>query len=270
LKDYTIHFDVGYGLDVVLGWNGTGKSNLFEALVIILRDLNDWVERNKWPDEPMGAYKLSYEVQDDLLEIQWDPASMKRPLVTSAKRSHGAHFGDPKIVARNELILPRFVFGYYSGPTNRLAEHFLPMKQAHYARLRTAKADDAATLSKLLEQRRFFCAETHHAKYVLLAFSHKEDAKMSRFLRERLRIIGFESALFIVRKPRWAKKGSKPEDFWGATGIMRRVMERLRKYAIAPIVLKQQVSDGYRTTTEDHYYFLLPDLQSLHSFCSRI
>jgi hypothetical protein len=34
LKDYTVHFDPAHGLDVVLGWNGTGKSNLFEALVI--------------------------------------------------------------------------------------------------------------------------------------------------------------------------------------------------------------------------------------------
>ena len=56
------------------------------------------------------------------------------------------------------------------------------MKQAHYARLREAKADDAKTLAELLEQRRFFCAETHHAKYVLLAFSYKEDSKISAFL----------------------------------------------------------------------------------------
>ncbi|MGC2745294.1 MAG: AAA family ATPase, partial [Candidatus Angelobacter sp.] len=59
-----------------------------------------------------------------------------------------------------------------------------------------------------------------------------------------------------------------PEDFWGATGIMRRVMERLRHYAIAPMVLQQKVNYGYRSTTEDHYYFFLPDLQSLHSFAA--
>ncbi len=64
------------------------------------------------------------------------------------------------------------------------------------------------------------------------------------------------------------KPGSKAEDFWGATGIMRRVMERLRRYAIAPMVLEQTVSYGYRSTTEDHYYFFLPDLESLHSFAA--
>lgn len=120
----------------------------------------------------------------------------------------------------------------------------------------------------MLEQRRFFCAETHHAKYVLLAFSYKRDPKISEFLKDRLRILGFESALFIIRKPRWAKPKSKAEDFWGATGIMRRVMERLRRYAIAPMVLEQTVSYGYRSTTEDHYYFFLPDIESLHSFAA--
>jgi hypothetical protein len=142
------------------------------------------------------------------------------------------------------------------------------MKQAHYVRLREAKSDDPQTLAKLLEQRRFFCAETHHAKYVLLAFSYKEDQKIKEFLENRLRIVGFESALFVIRKPRWAKPGSVASNFWGATGIMRRVMERLRHYAIAPMVLKQTVNYGYRSATEDHYYFFLPDIDSLHSFAA--
>jgi predicted ATPase len=268
LKDYTVLFGPAYGLDVVLGWNGTGKSNLFEALVIIFRDLHDWWEKNRWPDKPMNGFRLSYEIDEHTVEVTWRPEQMKRPELKKgpiARKAKGRISLEP--IKRDQLSLPRFVFGYYSGPTNRLAEHFLPMKQAHYVRLRKAKTDDPKTLAKLLEQRRFFCAETHHAKYVLLAFSYKEDPKISAFLKDRLRILGFESALFIIRKPRWAKSG-KAEDFWGAEGIMRRVMERLRCYAIAPMVLKQTVNYGYRSSTEDHYYFFLPDLESLHAFAA--
>lgn len=269
LKDYTVRFDSAHGLDVVLGWNGTGKSNLFEALVIIFRDLDEWRERNRWPDKPMNGYRLSYEIDQHLIQIVWKPNEMKRPTATTAGWSaKSKRFGKPEVIARTDLPSPRFVFGYYSGPTNRLAEHFQPMNQAHYVRLREAPSDDPNTLAALLEQRRFFCAETHHAKYVLLAFSYKEDPKISAFLKDRLRILGFESALFVIRKPRWAKPGSKAEDFWGATGIMRRVMERLRRYAVAPMVLEQSVSYGYRSTTEDHYYFFLPDLESLYSFAA--
>lgn len=269
LKDYNVRFKPDYGLDIVLGWNGTGKSNLFEALVIIFRDLHDWSEKNRWPEKPMNSFHLCYEIDGYLVDVTWCVGEMKRP---ELKRRLAAQKTDNETefetIRRDQLPLPRFVFGYYSGPTNRLADHFFPMKLAHYERLRKAKFDDAKTISKLLEQRRFFCAETYHAKYVLLAFSYKEDPKINEFLENRLRILGFESALFIIRRPRWAAPGSKAEDFWGATGIMRRVMERLRNYAIAPMVLEQAVSDGYRSATEDHYYFFLPDLQSLHSFAA--
>jgi hypothetical protein len=269
LKDYAVRFDANYGTDVVLGWNGTGKSNLFEALVIIFRDLHNWWERNRWPEKPMNGFRLSYEMDEHTVEVTWHPGQMRRPELRMGPVAQNLE-DEPRFQAikRDQLLLPRFVFGYYSGPTNRLAEHFLPMKQAHYERLRKAKADDAKTLARLLEQRRFFCAETHHAKYVLLAFSYKEDPDINEFLAQRLRIVGFESALFVIRKPRWAQAGSKPDDFWGATGIMRRVMERLRRYAIAPMILKQTVSDGYRTVTEDLYYFFLPDLASLHAFAA--
>jgi restriction endonuclease S subunit/predicted ATPase len=269
LTNYTIRFDSSHSIDIVLGWNGTGKSNLFEALVIIFRDLHRWSEKNNWPQQPMKGYRLRYEINNQIVDVSWQPREMKRPKVMIEELLGGGEMpSKPKNITRDQLPLPRFIFGYYSGPTNRLSEHFLPMKQEHYDRLRTETSDDPESLASLIEKRRFFCAENHHAKYVLLAFFHKEDAKITCFLEDRLRIIGFESALFIIRKPRWAKKGQTAEDFWGATGIMRRVMERLRRYAIAPMVIEQTVPDGFRSNKEDHYYFFLPDLQSLHAFAA--
>ena len=268
LSDYTVHFNPTHGIDIVLGWNGTGKSNLLEALVIIFRDLHRWWDKNQWTDKPMKGYCLRYQIDRKTIEVIWQPAKMKRP-----KLRMGTIDGleEPEIfenITRKELPLPKFIFGYYSGPTNRLAEHFLPMKRNHYDRLLKATSDNPETLTQLLEQRRFFCAENHHAKYVLLAFCHKEDPAISQFLEDRLRIVGFESALFIIREPAWAKKGQDAESFWGAEGVMRRVMERLRRFAIAPMVVEQTVNDGYRSKREDHYYFFLPDLQSLHAFAA--
>ncbi len=128
LQDYTIRFDPTQGLGVLLGWNGTGKSNLFEALVIVFRDLHDWWEKNRWPDKPMNGFRLTYEIEERFVEVTWRPELMRRP---ELKRSPIEQNGNIalKPIKREELPLPRFVFGYYSGPTNRLAEHFLPMKQ---------------------------------------------------------------------------------------------------------------------------------------------
>jgi len=269
LSDYTVHFNPTHGIAIVLGWNGTGKSNLLEALVIIFRDLHRWWDKNQWTDKPMKGYRLRYEIDRKTIEVIWQPAEMKRPKLRMGTIEDGVE--EPEIfenITRKELPLPKFIFGYYSGPTNRLAEHFLPMKRNHYDRLLKATSDNPETLTQLLEQRRFFCAENHHAKYVLLAFCHKEDPAISQFLEDRLRIVGFESALFIIREPAWAKKGQDAESFWGAEGVMRRVMERLQRFAIAPMVVEQTVNDGYRSKRENHYYFFLPNLQSLHAFAA--
>ena len=157
-------------------------------------------------------FVLSTSWTNTTIEVMWSPKKMKRPIVKKAL------IGAETVVKlerveKKELSLPGFVFGYYSGPTNRLAEHFLPMKQAHYERLREAGSDDAATLADLLERRRFFCAETHHAKYVLIAFLYRDDPTISNFLESRLRIVGFESALFVIRKPSGRKPRAKRRIF---------------------------------------------------------
>lgn len=268
LVDYTVRFDDAHSIDIVLGWNGTGKSNLFEALVVIFRDLHEWSNGKSWAKKRKG-FRLRYKISQQLVEITWNPKEMRSPLLKVGMiQEENGKIEKLKKSAKSKLPLPRFIFGYYSGPTNRLAEHFFPMNQNHYNSLRDTNSDDLETLAQLLEKRRFFCAENRHAKYVLLAFFHKEDLAISEFLESRLRIIGFESALFVIRKPRWAKQGAKAEDFWGARGVMRRVMERLQRFAIAPMVVEQNVREGYSFKSEEHYYFFLPDLQSLHALAA--
>jgi predicted ATPase len=262
LRDYEVSFHPDYPIDIVLGWNGTGKSNLFESLVIIFRDLHTVRERSKAPETSFG-YKIEYEVEGRLVRVAWTPsATGSRRLSLTATPAGGPH-NEYTRVKREELPLPRFVFGYYSGPTNRLAEHFLPAQRDHYYRLVNSTSDDPETMLQLLEERRFFCAETHHAKYVMLGFFYKNDAEISRFLEDRLRIIGFESALFVFRKPAWARPGEDETTFWGASGVVRHFLERLQRIAIAPMMVPQIVDDGYRQTREDHLYFLIPDAARL-------
>lgn len=55
LKDFTIDFDEDELISVIVGRNGTGKSNVIEALVIIFRDLD-------LGKDPQFAYKLRYRI----------------------------------------------------------------------------------------------------------------------------------------------------------------------------------------------------------------
>ena len=56
---------------VVLGRNGTGKSNLLEALILIFRDL----DLNR---PPAFAYQMTYLCRDNEISIDADPTRPKR------------------------------------------------------------------------------------------------------------------------------------------------------------------------------------------------
>jgi len=258
LRNYGIDFDPEHAIDIVLGWNGTGKSNLFEALVVIFRDL--LMARGKLPTTSF-AYVVRYEIGGRTVEVAWTPDG-KRQLTAKATRA-GDRGGKLGKIGRDEIPLPRFVFGYYSGPTNRMAEHFLPLDREHYHRLVESASDDPAEMLRLLDERRFFCAGIHHAKYVMLGYFHKEDELIARFLRERLRIVGFGAAVFVIRKPDWARPGEDASTFWGATGVVRHFLERLRRIALAPLRVHASIDDGYRQTREEQLHFLIPDAAHL-------
>ncbi|NUF31730.1 AAA family ATPase, partial [Acinetobacter oleivorans] len=56
LKDVCIDFDQKEWITVVIGWNGTGKSNVLEALAVIFGDLLDLKKI------PQFAYEIIYKI----------------------------------------------------------------------------------------------------------------------------------------------------------------------------------------------------------------
>lgn len=64
LKNVTIDFSQKHWMTVVIGWNGTGKSNVLEALAIIFRDL---IAKKRMPE---FAFQLSYYMGDNDKQIR--------------------------------------------------------------------------------------------------------------------------------------------------------------------------------------------------------
>ncbi len=270
LKDYEVRFDQEHSINAVLGWNGTGKSNLFEALVIIFRDLLFWRDYGR-PLETSFAYRLQYEVDDQPVVIDHSPERKgAERLRIECRSSHDIQAEPLRKGERSKksVPLPHYVLGYYSGPSNRLQEHFLTFQRFHYDRLLKLHSDDERAMQELLDARKLFCAETKHSKFVMLAFFYREDDKVRAFLKDKLRIVGFESALFVLRRPPWAKTESAC-DFWGAKGLVRSFLERLHGLSVAEMCLTQRVPTGYKThNTEEHYYLFIPDHRSLIELAS--
>src|SRR5438309_85644 len=75
LQDFSIDFDDESPTTVMIGRNGTGKSNLLEALILIFRDLD-------LGDPPTTfKYRLSYLCRDHEVNIDADPERSKNQVL---------------------------------------------------------------------------------------------------------------------------------------------------------------------------------------------
>jgi predicted ATPase len=292
LKNVTIDFDQEHWVTVVIGWNGTGKSNVLEALAIIFRDLITYkgMSAEKRKEIPRFAFKLSYRMGagQDLrhIHIDADPDRKKEVFiirVTSAK--HIAKNDQlPKILDLGDVSdktpqsepisltaflngetehLPRYVFSYYSGESSRMREIFEPYLKDYYQNLVTSKVDP--------EPKRLFYALPVHSQFVLLAFLIQTDQKMRDFLEQELGIDpdnGIESVLFVLREPPWNSKDGDPR-FWYARGLVQRFLDRLMTASLAPITLKRRSKKSIwnKNQSEHEYkYLYIKDVESLRAF----
>lgn len=257
LKSVTIDFDQDHWVTVVIGWNGTGKSNVLEALAIIFRDL---IGKKR---TPAFAFQLAYRMGsgENLrhIHIDADPDREREPftihVATDAQaRGEGtlAPFIEgevPVSALRGKAIkltaflnsdneyLPRYVFSYYSGESPRMHEIFKPYLERFDSKLRNG--DDPGL-------KRLFYAMPVHSQFVLLAFLIHQPAFVRQFLDEHLGIDpeeGLESVLFVLRQPPWNSKAPDGDPrFWNARGVVSGFLARLQDVALAPVELSRRVS----------------------------
>jgi ABC-type transport system involved in cytochrome c biogenesis ATPase subunit len=153
--------------------------------------------------------------------------------------------------------LPKNVFGYYSGPSNRLEKHFEKHQDKFYRQL--INPEKYGIDDNKLPLRPLFYARMIHSHFVLLAFFLDDDPTIISFLKDQLGIKGLDSVLFVMRNPKsWNWKNRKGGDkrFWHAKGIVQKFLDRLYGASLAP----------HRVTisrTEEFLYLFIKDKEAL-------
>ena len=246
LKDVTVDFDEDHWVTVVIGWNGTGKSNVLEALATLFRDL---VMGEKVPSFP---YKLRYRINGAWVNIDADPfrargkyiihvadmtdAEKESKKQESEKEREWTAEGNKISLAqflKKDRYLPRYVFGYYSGASDRMQDVFRKYLARYDKELRAGKDPGL---------RRLFYALPIHSQFVLLAFILQKDESVSELLNTHLGIEeerSLDSVLFVLKQPPWDRTKDK-EVFWGAKGVVRKFLDRLLTVSLAPIRIKRK------------------------------
>lgn len=96
----------------LIGQNGTGKSNLIEALITLFRDVD-------LDQEAAFDYTLEYEIRGHIVRIEADTAKQKRPYVWVNGKSESQGY-----LLKNRELLPSHIFAYYSGRNERIEQLF--------------------------------------------------------------------------------------------------------------------------------------------------
>ena len=240
LKNFEIDFDEKQMTTVLIGHNGTGKSNLIEALVIIFRNLS-------LAKAPQFSYDLTYKIKNYEINIKADQQEkIHTKIMINGKATSRSKFYENK----NDY-LPNNIFAYYSGPSNRLESHFNEHQKRFYEDLLEGKDTPL---------RPFFYARNVHSQFVLLSYFSFPDEESMKFLEDYLNISGLESILFILKRPSWWKKGNKGDSrFWNARGVVREFLSELYDNSLAPIRKMERIDLGFRKkSTEEFLYLFVP------------
>jgi len=213
----------------LIGQNGTGKSNLIEALITISRDVD--LDRDAAFD-----YTLEYEIRGHVVRIQAELAKQRRPFVwVDGDRVSQDYLNKndpadkiPRDDRRGPRLLPSHVFAYYSGRNERI-EALFQDHQKRFNRLQEITTDEVLPEQLLsnfkgteadiraiedakqrretrMKQagddrlRRLFYCRGGHSQLVLLACLLSDDPVFQKVLKN-LHIESLESALFVLKEP---------------------------------------------------------------------
>ena len=267
LKDFSVDFDEESPYTVLVGENGAGKSNLIEALTLIFRNLD--------LDLPAPfSYELKYRCRGHSVKVVAQADQTPTFSILDAGQGHYLDVAKRRFMevdnAGKPLFRPAFVFGYYSGPSDRLASLYEEHRRRYYRQIIKPQGERSSRPVDSNALRRLFYAQTLHGQFALLAFFMDPDNGTGdedrQFLRDYLQIDGLDSVLFALKRPPWSTSGKKGGDarFWKAEGEVRDFLDRLYGAAMVPMRMERRIPvDLTKDPLIQSLYLFLPDPAAL-------
>jgi len=277
----------------LIGQNGTGKSNLIEALITIFRDVD--LDR-----EAAFDYTLEYSIRGHAVRIEADTAKQKHPFVWVDDRTESQGY-----LLKNRELLPAHIFAYYSGRNERiealfqehqrrfnqrqeittnevLSEQLLENFTGSDADIRAVEEAKRRRETRLKQAgddrlRRLFYCRGGHSQLVLLACLLSDDPVFQKVLKN-LHIESLESALFVLKEPhrlREKRRAGKFDEqelnegdprFWYARGnVVSEFLDKLWQVAWAPIEQEatKQIDFRGRSEKQKQLYLFVPSQDKL-------
>ena len=210
LRDFPLSFDGGSFIDVFVGKNGTGKSNLFEALIEIFRHIVEF-DRDKAACD--FNYRIGFEIDGKTTEIGWNSGTLT---INGKER---------KTIGKTPL--PDNVLIYYSGHNDTVAGLVEQYEKAFSKRIKRADLDEV----------RYFIGIGPEYKELLLAvlLMQPGTCKARQFICQKLGIETVAPEVRVVlERPAYAadsrfdiELNDETDRYWQPEGITKTFLDRL-------------------------------------------
>ena len=200
LRKFELNFEEGAAVNALIGNNGSGKSNVLEALTIIFAA--------RYNDKPVGfTYDIVFHIDDSEYQV--------------SNKDGDVFLKNQKEVAKNKRIncLPRGLFLYYCGETDRLRN--IAISYVDKAFDKALKNDKEIALKYITYTglREFPPAMLSNAAYKNSTFEKACD------------LIGIEDIgapiVFHFHRPSAWGKSAPAETFWNAKGAVAAIIAKL-------------------------------------------
>ncbi|MBD2121367.1 AAA family ATPase [Trichocoleus sp. FACHB-262] len=236
LKNFTLDFDGSSFIDVFVGKNGTGKSNLFEALIEIFRHLYEYRKTATLNFD----FKIKYEIDNEDIDISYSSGTLN---INDQER---------KTIAKN--LLPGNILVYYSGHNKTVTDLVEKYRKKFHTKLRRSFRQ----LTPKSDSPRFIGIGSEYKNLLLaIMLMQKEENRAREFIHQKL---GIETvspeATLLLKRPAFVSKQFKIESldpktlYWGIRGANRQFLDKL----VECIKGEFNISDLY-VETADCYLF---------------
>lgn len=251
LRNFELDFDGTSFIDVFVGRNGSGKSNLFEALIEVFRHLIEF-DKGSSSEIPFD-YRVSYEIDGRDTAIEWKAGQLS--VNGSNRKTLG---GTP--VPDNVLI-------YYSGHNTTVASLVADYENTFRRRIRNANLD---------ESRRFLgIGQDYKSLLLSVLLSQPTGNKAREFIFQKLGIerLGIRKPgldelsepviRLVLKRPDYAsgkrefdvELNDESDRYWKVDGIAKTFIDRISN-CIVRAPGNMTVSEGYFPADDQYIHYL--------------
>lgn len=234
LNNFSLDFDSDSFIDIFVGKNGSGKSNLFEALIEIFRHIYEF---DRGGSIINFDYSILYEINGDDTSISYKEDNLK--INDRVRRTIG------------QTPLPDNVLIYYSGHNTIISSLLKSYQETFSRRIQTASLD---------ESRRFIGVGSEYKELLLaVLLMQPEGNKAREFICSKLGIINVSNEVKIVLDRPFYAVGEDynidihvPESsYWKPRGITKDFLDKLSE-CISPHRSGPMREEGY-LSRDDRY-----------------